>query len=274
MRGVSHMSAAPAAPGAPTAISARGGPSGRRRYRMGDRRHPRISRSAPVTSSREAVRAAEDHQGGPRARTTFWQIGHLREGANKLARTAPTARSSTTAAGARTSTDKLTDRSTSTTDGNQLAARSQGRLPPSCPAPSPSPHGRLDRAVRRACSAPWSASIARSSRSSRPARRRSAVAARSARRDHDRASARCRGAGVMQYNLADARNKAIGEELARFANYVHGYMMSGGAVSRRRPGPLGRASGRRKARWPSTASTRRRASTRRTCARATTTPRT
>ena len=35
---------------------------------------------------------------------------------------------------------------------------------------------------------------------------------------------------VMQYNWLMRRNKAIGEELARFANYVHGYMMSGGAV--------------------------------------------
>ncbi len=35
---------------------------------------------------------------------------------------------------------------------------------------------------------------------------------------------------VMQYNWLMRRNKAIGEELARFANDVHGYMMSGGAV--------------------------------------------
>ena len=35
---------------------------------------------------------------------------------------------------------------------------------------------------------------------------------------------------VMQYNWLMRRNKSIGEELARFANYVHGYMMSGGAV--------------------------------------------
>jgi len=39
---------------------------------------------------------------------------------------------------------------------------------------------------------------------------------------------------VMQYNWLMRRNKAISEELARFANYVHGYMMSGGAV---RPAP-------------------------------------
>ena len=38
------------------------------------------------------------------------------------------------------------------------------------------------------------------------------------------------------------RNKAIVEELARFANDVHGYMMSGGAVTvrRSRRGPRGR----------------------------------
>ena len=35
---------------------------------------------------------------------------------------------------------------------------------------------------------------------------------------------------VMQYNWLMRRNKAIGEELSRFANDVHGYMMSGGAV--------------------------------------------
>ncbi len=35
---------------------------------------------------------------------------------------------------------------------------------------------------------------------------------------------------VMQYNWLMRRNKSIGEELSRFANYVHGSMMSGGAV--------------------------------------------
>jgi biopolymer transport protein ExbB len=35
---------------------------------------------------------------------------------------------------------------------------------------------------------------------------------------------------VMQYNWLMRRNKAIVEELARFANDVHGYMMSAGAV--------------------------------------------
>jgi len=35
---------------------------------------------------------------------------------------------------------------------------------------------------------------------------------------------------VMQYNWLMRRNKGIGEELARFANDVHGYMMSGGSV--------------------------------------------
>jgi biopolymer transport protein ExbB len=35
---------------------------------------------------------------------------------------------------------------------------------------------------------------------------------------------------VMQYNWLMRRNKAIVEELARFANDVHGYMMSGGSV--------------------------------------------
>ncbi|HTU10333.1 MAG TPA: MotA/TolQ/ExbB proton channel family protein [Allosphingosinicella sp.] len=35
---------------------------------------------------------------------------------------------------------------------------------------------------------------------------------------------------VMQYNWLMRRNKAIGEQLARFATDVHGYMMSGGAV--------------------------------------------
>jgi biopolymer transport protein ExbB len=35
---------------------------------------------------------------------------------------------------------------------------------------------------------------------------------------------------VMQYNWLMRRNKAIVEELARFSNDVHGYMMSGGSV--------------------------------------------
>ncbi|HWT11835.1 MAG TPA: MotA/TolQ/ExbB proton channel family protein, partial [Allosphingosinicella sp.] len=35
---------------------------------------------------------------------------------------------------------------------------------------------------------------------------------------------------VMQYNWLMRRNKAIGEELARFSNDLHGYMMSGGTV--------------------------------------------
>jgi biopolymer transport protein ExbB len=35
---------------------------------------------------------------------------------------------------------------------------------------------------------------------------------------------------VIQYNWLMRRNKAIGEDMARFANYLHGYMMSGGAV--------------------------------------------
>ncbi len=35
---------------------------------------------------------------------------------------------------------------------------------------------------------------------------------------------------VMQYNWLMRRNKSIGEDLARFANDVHGYMMSGGSV--------------------------------------------
>jgi biopolymer transport protein ExbB len=34
----------------------------------------------------------------------------------------------------------------------------------------------------------------------------------------------------MQYNWLMRRNKAIGEELMRFANDVHGYMMSGGTI--------------------------------------------
>ena len=35
---------------------------------------------------------------------------------------------------------------------------------------------------------------------------------------------------VMQYNWLMRRNKSIAEELARFANDVHGYMISGGTV--------------------------------------------
>jgi len=35
---------------------------------------------------------------------------------------------------------------------------------------------------------------------------------------------------VMQYNWLMRRNKSIGEELARFANHLHGYLISGGTV--------------------------------------------
>ena len=35
---------------------------------------------------------------------------------------------------------------------------------------------------------------------------------------------------VMQYNWLMRRNKSVAEELARFANDVHGYMISGGSV--------------------------------------------
>ena len=52
---------------------------------------------------------------------------------------------------------------------------------------------------------------------------------------------------VMQYNWLMRRNKAIGEELARFANDVHGYMMSGGAV---RPVVAGRGARRGRAARP------------------------
>jgi biopolymer transport protein ExbB len=34
----------------------------------------------------------------------------------------------------------------------------------------------------------------------------------------------------MQYNWLMRRNKAIGEELGKFSNDLHGYMMSGGTV--------------------------------------------
>jgi biopolymer transport protein ExbB len=35
---------------------------------------------------------------------------------------------------------------------------------------------------------------------------------------------------VMQYNWLMRRNKAIAEELGKFSNDLHGYMMSGGTV--------------------------------------------
>ena len=43
---------------------------------------------------------------------------------------------------------------------------------------------------------------------------------------------------VLAYNWLIRRNKAIVEELARFSNELHGYMMSGGAV---RPAVTSRA---------------------------------
>jgi biopolymer transport protein ExbB len=60
---------------------------------------------------------------------------------------------------------------------------------------------------------------------------------------------------VMQYNWLMRRNKSIGEELARFANYVHGYMMSGGAVKPVVPSAASRPAAARPAAGASTAST-------------------
>jgi hypothetical protein len=50
----------------------------------------------------------------------------------------------------------------------------------------------------------------------------------------------------MQYNWLMRRNKAISEELGKFSNDLHGYMMSGGQVKPRSPLPLrGRCRGHR-----------------------------
>jgi biopolymer transport protein ExbB len=57
---------------------------------------------------------------------------------------------------------------------------------------------------------------------------------------------------VMQYNWLMRRNKSISEELARFATYVHGYMMSGGTV---RPVTTAAASRAAPARAPAAAGT-------------------
>jgi len=58
---------------------------------------------------------------------------------------------------------------------------------------------------------------------------------------------------VMQYNWLMRRNKAIGEELGKFSNDLHGYMMSGGqvkpqvtaAAAAARPGATGGTAGAR-----------------------------
>ena len=55
---------------------------------------------------------------------------------------------------------------------------------------------------------------------------------------------------VMQYNWLMRRNKSIVEELLRFANDLHGYMMSGGAVKPAASPPLRRAAARRRRRPP------------------------
>jgi biopolymer transport protein ExbB len=53
---------------------------------------------------------------------------------------------------------------------------------------------------------------------------------------------------VMQYNWLMRRNKALGEDLSRFTNDIHGYLMSGGAV---RPAvPAARAPASTSARAP------------------------
>ncbi|MDB5697393.1 MAG: MotA/TolQ/ExbB proton channel family protein [Alphaproteobacteria bacterium] len=54
---------------------------------------------------------------------------------------------------------------------------------------------------------------------------------------------------VMGYNWLMRRNKAVLEELARFSNDLHGYMMSGGSVK-----PLGTAGGAAAAARPGSAS--------------------
>jgi biopolymer transport protein ExbB len=58
---------------------------------------------------REAVRAAEDHQPGRRARTTFWQSANLREGANKLEKNSAYRQLVDDAIVAQEQHDKLTD---------------------------------------------------------------------------------------------------------------------------------------------------------------------
>ncbi len=45
---------------------------------------------------------------------------------------------------------------------------------------------------------------------------------------------------VMQYNWLMARNKRIGEMLGMFANHIHGYIASAGAVRPSTPAPAGR----------------------------------
>jgi biopolymer transport protein ExbB len=46
---------------------------------------------------------------------------------------------------------------------------------------------------------------------------------------------------VMAYNWLMRRNKAVLEELARFTNDIHGYMMSGGTVRPMATSAAGRA---------------------------------
>jgi biopolymer transport protein ExbB len=48
---------------------------------------------------------------------------------------------------------------------------------------------------------------------------------------------------VMQYNWLMRRNKAIAEELGRFSNDLHGYMMSGGTVKPQVSGAAARSGG-------------------------------
>ncbi|WP_166040447.1 MotA/TolQ/ExbB proton channel family protein [Sphingosinicella sp. YJ22] len=60
---------------------------------------------------------------------------------------------------------------------------------------------------------------------------------------------------VMQYNWLMRRNKAIAEQLGKFSNDLHGYLMSGGAVKPTVPSSAARAAAAKPSTGPTTGAT-------------------
>jgi len=176
---------------------------------------------------------------GRRARTTFWNSANLREGANKLDKNGAYRQIVDDGLMAQEQHDKLTDPIDQHDWMTNSLARSQGAITAKLSgglaflatvgstAPFVGLFGTVVGIYRALIkiSAEGQASISAVSGPVGEALIMTALGLAVA------------VPAVMQYNWLMRRNKAIGEELARFANYVHGYMMSGGAVKPAAPAP-------------------------------------
>ena len=173
---------------------------------------------------------------GRRARTTFWQSANLREGANKLDKNGAYRQIVDDGLAAQEQHDKLTDPIDQHDWMTNSLARSQGAITAKLSgglaflatvgstAPFVGLFGTVVGIYRALIkiSSEGQASISAVAGPVGEALIMTALGLAVA------------VPAVMQYNWLMRRNKAVSEELARFANYVHGYMMSGGAV---RPSP-------------------------------------